>query len=99
MNWLTLKSETYPARPTEYSLGKAKVIETALYPYIPISEKTRLFFVKSERNERVFQVLPRSLGMKFHIWAKKAEVLLHTHSFRHYFTTKLVEKGANIRVV
>jgi site-specific recombinase XerD len=44
-------------------------------------------------------MLPRSLGMKFHVWAKKAGVPLHTHSFRHYFATKLVEKGANIRVV
>ena len=50
-------------------------------------------------DERVFQMLPRSLGMKFHVWAKKAGVPLHTHSFRHYFATKLVEKGANIRVV
>ena len=24
---------------------------------------------------------------------------LHTHSFRHYFATKLLEKGANIKVV
>ena len=24
---------------------------------------------------------------------------LHTHSFRHYFATSLVEKGANIRAV
>ena len=24
---------------------------------------------------------------------------IHTHSFRHYFATTLVEKGANIRVV
>ena len=52
-----------------------------------------------EPHERVFQMLPRSIGMKFHIWAKKAEVPLHTHSFRHYFATTLVEKGANIRVV
>ena len=24
---------------------------------------------------------------------------MHTHSFRHYFATSLVEKGANIRAV
>ena len=32
-------------------------------------------------------------------WAKKADVPLHTHSFRHYFATTLVKKGANVRVV
>jgi integrase len=53
----------------------------------------------SRPNEGVFQMLPRSLGMKFHVWAKKAGVPLHTHSFRHYFATKFVERGANIRVV
>ena len=37
--------------------------------------------------------------MKFYIWAKKAGVSLHTHSFRHYFATTLVEKGASVRVV
>ena len=37
--------------------------------------------------------------MKIKEWADKAGVPIYTHSFRHYFATKLVEKGANIRVV
>ena len=41
----------------------------------------------------------RSLGVKIHKWALKAGVNLHTNSFRHYFATKLVERGANLRVV
>ena len=41
----------------------------------------------------------RSLGVKIHKWALKAGVNLHTHSFRHYFATKLVERGATVRVV
>jgi len=49
--------------------------------------------------ERVFGMTKSSLGVKIHKWAVKAGVKLHTHSFRHYFATKLVEKGANIRVV
>jgi integrase/recombinase XerD len=41
----------------------------------------------------------RSLGVFVHKWATKAGVKIHTHSFRHYFATTLVEKGANIKVV
>ena len=37
--------------------------------------------------------------MKIKEWSNKAGVPIHTHSFRHYFATMLVEKGANIRVV
>ena len=44
-------------------------------------------------------LLPRSIGNKFREWSKSAGVDLHTHSFRHYFATTLVEKGANIKVV
>ena len=51
----------------------------------------------SRADERGFQKLPRSLGMKFHVWAKKAMVPLHTHSFRHYFATNLVEKGGEYK--
>ena len=50
-------------------------------------------------NDSVFGLLPRSIGNKFRQWSKKAGVKIHTHSFRHYFATNLVEKGANIRVV
>ena len=52
-----------------------------------------------EPNQKVFGLSYRSLGLKISDWAKKADVPLHTHSFRHYFATTLVEKGANIRVV
>ena len=47
--------------------------------------------------ERVY--LPRSLGNKFRDWSKSAGVDLHAHSFRHYFATTLVDRGANIKVV
>ena len=50
-------------------------------------------------NDSVFGLLPRSIGNKFRHWSKKAGVKIHTHSFRHYFATNLVEKGANIKVV
>jgi len=47
----------------------------------------------------VFGLSPHSLGMKVYTWAKKANVAIHAHSFRHYFATTLVDKGANIRAV
>ena len=50
-------------------------------------------------DESVFGLLPRSISNKFREWSKSAGVDLHTHSFRHYFATTLVEKGANIKVV
>ena len=50
-------------------------------------------------DEIVFGMNKRSLGVKIHKWAVKAGVNLHTHSFRHYFASKLVERGANVRVV
>ena len=49
--------------------------------------------------ESVFGLKPRSLGNKFRDWSKSAGVDLHAHSFRHYFATTLVERGANIKVV
>ena len=52
-----------------------------------------------QADESVFGLNYRSLGMKIKEWADKAGVPIHTHSFRHYFATTLVEKGANIRVV
>ena len=70
---------------------------------IPLSESLRQDLKQlthdKRPNESVFGLNSRSLGMKIKEWAKKANVPLHTHSFRHYFATTLVEKGANIRVV
>jgi integrase/recombinase XerD len=70
---------------------------------IPLCESLRQDLEKlthdKRPNESVFGLNYRSLGMKIKEWSNKAGVPIHTHSFRHYFATKLVEKGANIRVV
>jgi integrase/recombinase XerD len=49
--------------------------------------------------ESLFGLKPACISNQIRILAKKAGVDLHTHSLRHYFGTKLVEKGANIRAV
>ena len=70
---------------------------------IPITIKLELDLKKlcleKEPKDRVFGLAPQNLGLKINDWAKKSEVPIHTHSFRHYFATRLLEKGANIRVV
>ena len=70
---------------------------------IPISKKLELDLKElcshKQLNDRVFGLTPQSLGLKINDWAKKSDVPMHTHSFRHYFATRLLEKGVNIRVV
>ena len=70
---------------------------------IPISNQLsidlKMLCSKKQADERVFALNYRSLGMKIKEWSDKAGVSIHTHSFRHYFATKLVDRGANIRAV
>ena len=70
---------------------------------IPITNKLELALEElcsdKELNNRIFGLTPQSLGLKINDWAKKAGVSIHTHSFRHFFATRLLEKGVNIRVV
>jgi integrase/recombinase XerD len=68
-----------------------------IHPQLKIS-LSQLLHGKAE-HERVFGLKSRSLGNKFRNWSNQVGVDLHTHSFRHHFATKLVERGANIRAV
>ena len=68
-----------------------------LMPDLTLTLKT--VCIDKLQDERVFGLNYRSLGNKLREWATKAGVDLHTHSLRHYFATRLVERGANIRAV
>ena len=71
-----------------------------IVPLVPsLSQDLQQLCTDKRPNETVFGLTSRSVGMKFYIWAKKAGVDLHTHSFRHHFATRLVDRGANIRAV
>jgi len=66
---------------------------------LPLAVDLRKLCADKRPNDSAFGLKYRSLGTKMREWAIKAGVDLHTHSFRHYFATSLVEKGANIRAV
>ena len=63
------------------------------------ARKLERFCKNRPPNERVFGLKPACLSGQIRKLAKKAGVDLHTHSLRHYFGTRLVEKGANLRAV
>ncbi len=75
--------------------GKDRVVPLVL----SLAKRLKQLCDAKGEEEKVFGLTYRSLGMKFYIWAKKADVNLHTHSFRHHFATSLVDRGANIRAV
>jgi integrase/recombinase XerD len=49
--------------------------------------------------DNLFGLKAGCISNQIRMLAKKAGVDLHTHSLRHYFGTRLVEKGANIRAI
>jgi len=63
------------------------------------NEKLKRFCKDKRPNDSLFGLKPACISMKICALSKKAGVDLHTHSLRHYFGTRLVEKGANIRAV
>ncbi len=64
-----------------------------------VSRKLQRYCQEKAPHESLFGLKPACISNQIHILAKKAGVDLHTHSLRHYFGTRLVEKGANIRAV
>lgn len=76
--------------------GKDRVI-----PLIPSIAQRLQNFIKGMRpNEKVFKLKPVCIGNKIRLFARKAGVDdFHTHSMRHKFATKLLERGADIRAI
>jgi len=64
-----------------------------------VSKKLQRYCQDKAPHESLFGLKPACISNQIRMLAKKAGVDLHTHSLRHYFGTRLVEKGANIRAV
>ena len=78
----------------------SKVGKDRVVPLLPtLADALRRLCEGKEKEDSVFGLTPVGLGMNIHTWARKVGVQLHTHSFRHYFATSLVERGANLRAV
>jgi len=63
------------------------------------AESLRKYCRGKHPTESLFGLKAACISNKMSQIAKKAGVDLHTHSLRHYFGTRLLEKGANIRAV
>jgi len=78
--------------------GKGK--KTRTIPLVKnTARKLERYCKNKTKDEAVFNLKPACLSNVIRLLAKRAGVDLHTHSLRHYFGTRLVEKGANIRAV
>ena len=63
------------------------------------AEELKRYCRDKNPNDSLFGLKPECISNKMRKLSKKAGVNLQTHSLRHYFGTRLVEKGANIRAV
>ena len=63
------------------------------------AEELKRYCRDKNPNDSLFGLKPECISNKIRLLSKKAGVNLQTHSLRHYFGTRLVEKGANIRAV
>jgi site-specific recombinase XerD len=64
-----------------------------------VSAKLERYCKHKSPYDSLFGLKPACLSNHIRLIAKRAGIELHTHSLRHYFGTKLVEKGANLRAV
>ncbi len=57
-------------------------------------------YLKTKKpTDKIFGLADRSITDLIRVWARKANVQLHPHSFRHHFAEQLIEKGVPIKVV
>ena len=64
-----------------------------------IVSKLRSFIEGRKAEETLFGLSDLSISDKIHRISKKAGVNIHTHSLRHGYATRLLEKGANVKAV
>ena len=64
-----------------------------------IIAKLAAYLQNRKPDESIFGLTEGTISDKIRRVARKAGVKIHTHSFRHGYATRLLEKGANIKVV
>ena len=64
-----------------------------------IIDKLQSYIGDMNLEDRLFKLTPGTISDKIHRVAQKAGVKIHTHSLRHAYATRLLEKGANIKSI
>ena len=66
---------------------------------IEITARLRSYLYGKNPHDSVFGLKPASITNKISVFAKKSGIDIHAHSLRHGCATRLLESGANIKVV
>lgn len=79
---------------------RGKGLKDRVVPLVTsLQDRLRWLCLGRSRTERVFGLSANAICIRVAGWARRADVPIHTHSFRHYFATQLVDRGANIVAV
>jgi len=78
--------------------GKGDKDRTVPLP-LSIYNKLAAYIENKSSDEKVFGISKVAISNKIRRLAKRAGVEIHAHSLRHAYATRLLEKGANIKVV
>jgi integrase len=95
-----LKVQDINLRQKMVLVRKGKGEKDRVVPLVRLLVSKIADFVKGKKPEdSVFMLTARSITDKYSSWSKKANLHLHTHSFRHYFAEQLLERGVPLTVV
>ena len=75
--------------------GKSRTIPLINILVVKLSD----FCSNKKATDSIFSLCAQQITHKIRFFSQKADVGIKPHSLRHYFGTKLVERGANLRAV